>query len=1335
AEHQYAHVLAKLTQFRFDFFKDSPAAVPEFFYSKNEVDEIKKDIPNIESLFGSLDFCDCEHCSSIYSPAAYLTDLLRFLEEKDAVAPSTSVKEVLISRRPDIANIKLNCGNTHTALPYIDLVNEVLENAIPPAESDFHYQSELTSKELRAVPQYLRKHAYHFLRDKPYPMSHGFNLWERGSRLFLEHLGCPRYKIIDQFRDLSDTSSTATINADMAAEYFGISSEQKAWIIPEINSATTTIQTEFWHFDASLTTVSVAEFLSRTQLKYAELLELLQVEWANLGSPKVEIERPLDDCDTRAQNVINLTEQTLDRFHRFVRLWRHTDWAMWELDLMLRSPLIGAGDLDATALHHLRVAHQLQSELKIPVDVLVAFGGALNSELVIDSKTFDPIPHLYERLFQNVAVTNPVDTDFNLPLVAIQLSSKLNTLIAAFQLSEADLKTLIELTDDQLTDANLAFIFRHVALSRSLRVSISSLLKVLQMTGVDLTAVTLSHLQSFVDSHQLIKDSPLSIEELDYCLNPAPESPIGLREEVVQQYVEVLRAQLSTLNQNFMVGSPIPLSLDQYRDIGEKYLTFLNEDTPDEVQQALDLVEGKWSGSDSERLAFINTFFGFIPVSENPSVVLTQESYWDDDVLSGAEETLIADRYQFVLRFLFIDASRSTIFDHIVNITNLSADVVKLLLNHFSPISSTSNYLALFQDPRLLEQDAAGEWLHPINNTNYAELYFAYSHVHKVSILLAALELPIDALTWLLSHASEIDVLDLGSLPVTSAPAGNLFMPWYRWQRLLDLYARYPEPETTSLWAVLGQGLSPDTESLTSLLTNLATLTQWDEEELAAVVTQIGLSHTATDKDFTKVDTYMRLSECMALLKTAGVATDTMSTWADRLDMASAEEHAVSARKAAKSKYGEDEWLDKVKPLQDTLREAQREALVEFFVEDSQRNQPEEIGGEPNALYFREAFDLYNHYLIDVEMSACQLTSRIKQAISSVQLFIQRCFLNLEPEVVVGEGAGTGLNEWSHWKWMKHYRIWEASRKVFLYPENWIEPDLRDDKTPFFKEFEDELQQNSLTTENVERAYQNYLHKVDGVSNLETMSLYHDKSATNNKLHVLARTKNRPHSFFYRQYNLAVANWTPWEKVDIDIEGEHPTLYVYNRKVYLFWLMFSESPEKLKKNPSAQQLNSGSGKTSDNPEPSKTIEIQLAWSEQNFDGWTPKKISARKLLHPWQRPKYSYHIKPRYKPADNSLWVDLFVSTSQEFNDSLFFHQYSQDKFYRSRVRYKQTIRPWHSSTFVFNGHSVKDIKLRGIWATYHNPASGSKEFISSHQYVTENFDDEGRALTLLSNA
>ena len=29
------------------------------------------------------------------------------------------------------------------------------------------------------------------------------------------------------------------------------------------------------------------------------------------------------------------------------------------------------------------------------------------------------------------------------------------------------------------------------------------------------------------------------------------------------------------------------------------------------------------------------------------------------------------------------------------------------------------------------------------------------------------------------------------------------------------------------------------------------------------------------------------------------------------------------------------------------------------------------------------------------------------------------------------------------WDWRKRYRVWEANRRLFLYPENWVEPELR----------------------------------------------------------------------------------------------------------------------------------------------------------------------------------------------------------------------------------------------------------------------------------------------------
>ena len=39
-----------------------------------------------------------------------------------------------------------------------------------------------------------------------------------------------------------------------------------------------------------------------------------------------------------------------------------------------------------------------------------------------------------------------------------------------------------------------------------------------------------------------------------------------------------------------------------------------------------------------------------------------------------------------------------------------------------------------------------------------------------------------------------------------------------------------------------------------------------------------------------------------------------------------------------------------------------------------------------------------------------------------------------------GSRLRTAENEWA---WSRRYRVWDANRKIFLYPENWIEPEQR----------------------------------------------------------------------------------------------------------------------------------------------------------------------------------------------------------------------------------------------------------------------------------------------------
>lgn len=186
------------------------------------------------------------------------------------------------------------------------------------------------------------------------------------------------------------------------------------------------------------------------------------------------------------------------------------------------------------------------------------------------------------------------------------------------------------------------------------------------------------------------------------------------------------------------------------------------------------------------------------------------------------------------------------------------------------------------------------------------------------------------------------------------------------------------------------------------------------------------------------------------------------------------ERHASALLNLVRSQYDDDQWQRVYEPLHGKLSLQKRDSLTAIALE----NMAGKISG-------RKSPDLlYEYLLIDVQTSNEVQTSRIVQATASLQLYVQRCLMNLE----VGVDPDTiPIDEWI---WMKNYRVWEANRKVFLYPENYIEPELRDTKTPIFQTLEDDLQQSDVTKETATEAYRRYLDSFAEVTNLTIIGSY-----------------------------------------------------------------------------------------------------------------------------------------------------------------------------------------------------------------------------------------------------
>ena len=156
--------------------------------------------PTLEDLFGSMDYCPCDECRSILSPAAYLVDLLHFIDRPSPQAGFRNPQDVLFERRPDLQYLALTCENTNVPLPYIDLVNETLEYFVA-RNSLAGYQGHdtdgsVSSDELMANPQFVNDAAYEFLKGRYFPLLLPFHRSLELLRLHFQKLGVKLQDVI-----------------------------------------------------------------------------------------------------------------------------------------------------------------------------------------------------------------------------------------------------------------------------------------------------------------------------------------------------------------------------------------------------------------------------------------------------------------------------------------------------------------------------------------------------------------------------------------------------------------------------------------------------------------------------------------------------------------------------------------------------------------------------------------------------------------------------------------------------------------------------------------------------------------------------------------------------------------------------------------------------------------------------------------------------------------------------------------------------------------------------------------------------------------------------------
>ncbi|ESR22984.1 neuraminidase-like domain-containing protein [Lutibaculum baratangense] len=1168
------------------------------------------EIASFADFFGGAEMCECEECRSVVGPAAYLVDLFEFLDKRCAAnEDGLTPLDVLIGNpskswqghpvtglRPDLAHIKLTCENTNTTIPTIDLINEILESVVafgqvtplatddageplaPPVLAPNEPSPGVTGAELSAAPEHVVARAYEILGDAVYPISLPYDRLVASARAITKEAGVDRAALIRVFGAGDEEAralAAATERLGLLPKDVEILTDETLTAAPEGAGALLGRAAAGWTDEMS----SVRRLLEALDVSFGELVALMRTDFVGGEVPSGSPDDPMARLFLTVEQLATLRA---------------------DFDAEPPPQIAEALERGGLAIADVRA-------------IVEASADRLATTWVLDPPISCDLDHLFVRHLD----ASPVAAgEFLAVHRFVRLAKRmrvsfevLDTLLAATPADEPRSfrpDRLVRLAGLRALGAELSL---EPAVAASLVADIGEALwrKLFVASGVARLDPSLAAADG--DPGQAGASIGPVIPSLAAVLQVNAGKLAALAKSLRVETLD--RPAISALHRTVVLARALGMSPEDL----VAFCTILGEDCLTKPRDAASLSAAlarvRALGSSGLGPAEIRVVIGEDPPSLQADRIvkalgdalqpLARGAPGDGEGAEGdpavpPEEAARAEAARLVLASIF----------------GIDPDLVRLALGDGTeePLFRLAGRSAieLFLDLARKPDQAQADALLP-------EATAVLSGLARLAQLAKTAGLDVPTLRLLAGPARVAPAAVLASLAGEPDRAALVAMI----ARLGAFKSMLADAKDAALAreALAALAAADGDVGSAAFLSALAGALGVDPLLAADAVAggSAALARAAARED--PVAAFRAAAEQVTLAARIGLLPSAVGeTVKNPIAPAALSRLATGVR----SRYEAPVWLEISRRMANPIREASRDALVAHLVQREGLRNPDQ---------------LFGLLLIDTGINAFVLTSRIRQAIFAVQLYVQRCAMGL----VAKNGILPDQIDLREWRVIGRFPIWAARLRTLISPEDLLDPAWRDNKTRSFRDFEDQIRQSDATPTNAAAAYGRYLENLASVAALEVVGTFlqvafegAEAGIFRSVLHVVGRSRGgvgRRH--FYRRLNTfdGYREWTDWIPVEVDIQGVerdrpggrkidddaalfepgvHVLPVVWQGELHLFWPTFvrkvdepseDDAPEIDSTNPTVKSRFS-----------SPYWEVKLNWTRLAGESFTPKEQSS-----------------------------------------------------------------------------------------------------------------------------